>query len=205
MKKTMIRRLWMFVGLFVSLALVTACAPAGKKKMDAPQKSEAKMTNSASDIINEPGLYHDKKLGVKLVWDKNTFTEKADLNSNMGEVLSVVYAQRVPSLQLSINDKTTDAGPLENAGKAFKKAYKKAMTSSKRFKLRDDKMITLSNGMKANYAMMTWKYQGSISLVTASVTVYKGDKIIQVTCTSVPASPGIEVMDGWVKAVVVDM
>ncbi|MBT7890431.1 MAG: hypothetical protein HN580_15540, partial [Deltaproteobacteria bacterium] len=53
MKEKMLRRLWLFVGLCMSLALV----------MGASIKVEA-----ASDVINEPGLYQNKKLGVTLTW-----------------------------------------------------------------------------------------------------------------------------------------
>jgi len=196
MKKRMLGRLWLFVGLLVSLALVTACAPAAKK--EAP-----KVANP--DIVSKPGLYQDKKLGVTLTWPADVMSVNDKLQEN--EVVRAKHPQNIPVITMNIVDKVKDATPITDfkaVAKAFKNGLKASQKTSKRFKLRESKLVTLANGHQAVYSMTTWKYGGSFGLVTVAVTAYKGDKVINVSCTAAPGQPPVEVLDKWIMALVVD-
>ena len=192
MKEKMLRRLWLFVGLCMSLALV----------MSASIKVEA-----ASDVINEPGLYQNKKLGVTLTWPAKVMSVNDKLEP--GEVVRAKHAQNIPVITMNILDKPKDATPLsefEKVAKNFKNGLKASQkkSKSKRFKLRESKLVTLANGHQAVYSMTTWKYGGSFGLVTVALTTYKGDKVINVSCTAAPGQPPVEVLDKWIMALVVE-
>ncbi|MBT6500053.1 MAG: hypothetical protein HOK67_09120 [Deltaproteobacteria bacterium] len=192
MKEKMLRRLWLFVGLCMSLALV----------MGASIKVEA-----ASDVINEPGLYQNKKLGVTLTWPAKVMSVNDKLEP--GEVVRAKHAQNIPVITMNILDKPKDATPLsefEKVAKNFKNGLKASQkkSKSKRFKLRESKLVTLANGHQAVYSMTTWKYGGSFGLVTVALTTYKGDKVINVSCTAAPGQPPVEVLDKWIMALVVE-
>ncbi len=203
MKEKMLYRLWLFAGLLVSLALVTACAPAAKKKMDAPKMAEP-------DMVYEAGIYKNKALGITLTWPKDILSVKDPLSVKT-EVVRVRAdnAYKVPVLTLNIVDKTKDAKPIsdvEGVANDYAKGLEEsqASTNSKRFKLRESKAVTLANGMQAVYSMVTWKWGGTFGLVTVNLTIYKGDQSINVSVTSVPGQPPVEVISKWIEAIVVD-
>lgn len=188
MKEKVLRRMWLFVGVVISLALV-ACAPA-PKKMEKPAPEP--------EIISKPGFYKDNKVGFSLAWPKQVFTVKGDLGAN--ERVRVTHPATVPVLTISVSPKTADAVPLAEAGKPFKDGLKASFPTAKRFKLRETKVIQLANGVDANYSMVTWKYGGTFALVTVAVMVYKGDEVITVSCSSAPGQPAVEVLEKWVMA-----
>ncbi len=205
MKEKMLRQLWLVVGLVVSLALVS-CAPSAKK-MDAEPAEAA----SESAIVSKSGLYHDRNLGVKLTWPAEVMSVNDPLQSAT-EVLRVRAdnPNKIPVLVLGITDKTEDAAPItdvETVAGDFKDGLKESqkITNSKRFKLKESKLVTLPNGTQGVYSLVTWKYGGTFGLVTTSLTVYKGDKVITVSCTASPGNPPVEVMEKFVTAVVVDV
>ncbi len=182
------------VGLLVGVTLLISCAPAAKK-MDAPEPE--------GDIISRDGFYQDKKVGFSLAWPASVFTVKDDLQAK-GEVVRVKHSANIPVITISVGPKTDETPALEGAAKAFKKGLKASQKGSKRFKLRDGKIITLANGVKASYAMVTWKYGGSFGLVTVGLTVYKGNDVIIVSITAAPGQPAVEVLDKWLLALKVD-
>ncbi len=188
MKTKVLRRMWLFAALLISLALV-ACAPAPKKKPAALPEP---------DIVSKPGLYKDNIIGFSLSWPAQAFSVKADLQKD--ERVRVVNEATIPVLTIAVTPKKEDAPPLADIGNSFKNGLKETQVGSKRFKLRDNKLVKLANGVDAGYAMVTWKYGGSFALVTVAVVVYKGDKVITVTCTSAPGQPAVEVMEKWVMA-----
>ena len=192
MKEKMLRRLWLFVGLCMSLALVMGASV---------------NVVVASDIINEPGLYQNKKLGVTLTWPAKVMSVNDKLEP--GEVVRAKHAQNIPVITMNILDKPKDATPLSEFKKVatgFKNGLKASQkkSKSKRFKLRESKLVTLANGHQAVYSMTTWKYGGSFGLVTVALTTYKGDKVINVSCTAAPGQPPVEVLDKWIMALVVE-
>ncbi len=191
MKEKIFRRLWLFVGLFVSLALISTCAFAAKK------------------IISEPGLYKNSELGFSMTWPAEVLSVSDKLNA--GEIIRVraANAYKIPVLHVAVSDKAKDAKPLSDF-KAIAKAYKNGLkasqkaTKSKRFKLRESKLVTLSNGAQGVFSMTTWKYGGSFGLVTLNLTLYAGEKVINVGITSAPGNPPVEVIEKWLMAAVVE-
>ncbi|NQU62720.1 MAG: hypothetical protein HQ517_00330 [SAR324 cluster bacterium] len=193
MKGKMLQRMWLFAGVFVSLALVTAFAPS-------VIKAEAKA-----------GFYQNKEVGVTLTWpaDVLSVNDKLQKCGSGVEVVRAMHAQKVPVLTLSIADKAKDALPIsdfEGISKSFKNILKKCQSAngSERFKLKESKLVTLANGTQAVYSMTTWKWGGTFGLVTTALTIYRGDKVITVSVTAPPGQPPVEVMDKWIMAVVVD-
>ncbi len=161
------------------------------------------------DIINGPGLYRDKKLGVSLTWPAQVMSVNDKLLEGELVRTRAANAYKIPVITLNVYDKAKDAAPISDfktVAKAFKNGLKASqkVTKSKRFKLRDSRLVTLANGTQAVYSMTTWKYAGSFGLVTVAVTAYKGDKIFNVSITSAPGKPPVEVMDKWVMALVVE-
>ncbi|MFH2132547.1 MAG: hypothetical protein ABIK68_19375 [bacterium] len=183
MRGKLLRRLWLIAGLFVGLSLVSV---------------------EAADIVSKPGLYQDKTVGFSLTWPASVFTGTDKLASEAEVVRVLPEGQTLPVLTISVYDKTKETVALEKAGESFKDGLEKSQAGAKRFKLREDKMITLAGGVQANYAMVTWKWGGTYALVTVGVTAFKGDKVIIVSCTSAPGQPAVEVLDKWVMALQID-
>jgi len=183
------------VGLLVSITLLISCSPAAKK-MDAPEPE--------GDIISRDGFYQDKKVGFSFAWPAEVFTVKDELQEGNGEVVRVKHSANIPVITIAVGPKTAKTPALEGAAKAFKDGLKASQKGSKRFKLRDNKIVTLANGVKASYAMVTWKYGGSFGLVTVGLTVNKGNDVIIISITSAPGQPAVEVLDKWLMALKVD-
>lgn len=188
MKVKILRRMWVFAVLFVSLALV-ACAPA-PKKIEKPEVEP--------DIVSRPGLYKDNIIGFSLSWPTHVFSVQGDLQKN--ERVHIVNEATYPTLTIAVSPRAADAPPLAEIGDTFMNDLQRSRIGSKRFKLRDSKLVKLAGGVDAGYAMVTWKYGGTTALVTVGVVAYKGDKAITVTCTSTPGQPAVEVMNKWIMA-----
>jgi hypothetical protein len=88
---------------------------------------------------------------------------------------------------------------LENLPEWIKKNLKKMFPASKRHKVIESNMIKLENGIDANYALIKWRYQGSIALLTAYISVVKDGKLITANSTSVPGQPPVEQLTEWAK------
>ena len=121
--------MWLCVGLFVSLALISACAPTAKNA----EARKAEAVGVDSDNSDEPGFYQNKKLGVSLRWDSNTFTKRGKLRP--GDLLSVSYVQDTPSIALSVSTKDENSVSIEESAKPMKKAYQALFPKAKRFKI----------------------------------------------------------------------
>ena len=91
----------------------------------------------------------------------------------------------IPVLNVTVADKKPDAKPLHKAGKTFMKAVQKTSPGSKRFKLLSEKVITLSGGTKAMAITYKWSFDEVTKLQSASVMVYKGEKAISLTGTTI--------------------
>ena len=161
------------------------------------------------DVINSPGFYRGSKLGFSMTWPAEVLSVADKLGP--GEIIRVhaANAYKIPVLHVAVSDKEKDAKPISEF-KAIAKAYKdglkasQAVTKSKRFKLRESKLVTLANGVQGVYSMTTWKYGGSFGLVTVNLTLYASKKVINVGITSAPGNPPIEVMEKWLMAAVVE-
>ena len=140
MKANVLRRMSLLLTLIISLALV-ACAPAAKKKPAAAPEPE---------IISKPGFYKNNKIGFSFRWHKEAFPVKRDLNP--GEVISFAADTQIPNVSLYVVPKDDKTPPLTEAGETFKEILKGMFPSSKRFKLRESKMVSLASGMQANYS-----------------------------------------------------
>ncbi len=78
--------------------------------------------------------------------------------------------------------------------------------AGKGFELIEGEVTTLSNGVQAAYARVNWEIgKDAHKLVTVSLTVYKADKVIVITCTAPQDIPPVEVLNSWVKAIKVDV
>ena len=207
--KTRIPKKMYLIAAIVSLTLATACAPAaGSKKMDSPKKMEAKKEAPASGIVSKPGFYQDKNIGFTFTWPAKVMSVQE--KPLPGEVLRWKAKQGVPVITVTVGNRTTEQIPLEDAPKHFKKTFEAMLTKSKplgaqQFDLVEGKVTTISNGFPAAYARVNWEAgKGEHKLVTVSLTVYKNDKVIVVTCTSPQDVPPIEVLNSWVRAIKVD-
>lgn len=187
MKGKMLHHIWLWVGLVVSLALV-ACAPAAKKVETGPEP----------DIISRDGFYKDNKIGFSLAWPAEVFSVKGDLQGV--ERVRVTHPATVPVLTIAVAAKKADAAPLSELGEVFVQELKDTQIGSKRFKLRESKVVRLANGVEAAYTMVTWKYGGTRAMVTVAMMVYKGDNLVTATVTAPPGQPPVQVLDRWVMA-----
>ncbi len=183
-----------FVILFVTAGLIFFGGCAKQTQIVRPAKIEM---NTPAPVIEEkailtgPGFYKDKNLGISLEYPANVFTVENELKS--GEVLNREGAQRVPAIVLRVND-IRDGVVLEKIGETIKNDFKNGYPDSEILKLVENKMIKLESGINANYSLVNWKYQGSIPLMSACVSVYKKGKEIQIIVTSIPGQPPVEIL-----------
>ena len=165
------------------LALATACAPA---------------------IVSKPGFYQDKNIGFSFTWPAKVMSVSDKLQPD--EVLRWKSKSGAPVLTLKVKDKSNDNISLEEMPMIFKDSLQALLKGAKNFNLAEGKVITISNGTKAAYARVTWAIgKESYELVTVGLTIFKGNKIIVVTCTAPKGMPPVEVLDNWVKAIKVDV
>jgi hypothetical protein len=179
--------LWIVL-VITSLALSTGCAQQGQT------------TAPAGDSAT--GLYEDKELGFSIKYPASIFSEVMDLTTI--QVLNREASQRVPALTVRVSDIPSGLA-LENVTDQIKKDLKAEFPASKRHKVTESNMIKLESGIAANKALIQWRYQGSIPLLTAYISVYKNGKLIQVTVTSVPGQPTVDQLFQWAEALKVSL
>ena len=194
MKARMLNKMWLLAGLLVSMTLATACSATGGAKQEA----------SATGIVSKPGFYQDKNVGVTLTYPAAIMSIPDKLQAD--EVLRMKSDKGVPVITLTVRDKSKNSGSLEEAPQTFKKLFEARLKGAGPFKLAEGKVMTLKNGVQAAYARVDWKIgKEAYKLVTVSLTIYKGDKVIIVTCTAPKDMPPVEVLDSWVQAIKVDV
>ena len=205
MKMKISKKMCLIAGFCMSLTLATACSPAaGSKKMDASKKAEAKKEATASGIVSKPGFYQDKNIGFTFTWPMQVMPQPA--KTYPGEVLRYRSKKGIPVITLTVKDKSEDAVSLEEAPQMFKDRFESLLKEGKKFELVEGKITTISNGVQGAYARVNWEIgEQAFKLVTVSLTIYKGDKVIVVTCTAPQAMPPLEVLNNWVKAIKVDV
>jgi hypothetical protein len=109
------------------------------------------------------------------------------------EVLSVWAPQRVPALAVNIID-IPKGMKLSDSPRVFIKAIKNIVPKSSRHKVLSENIMTLNDGTKASESIISWRWvDRSTMLLTSYVTVFKDNKLIAVTCTSVSRTP-VEVL-----------
>jgi hypothetical protein len=109
------------------------------------------------------------------------------------EVLSVWAPQRVPALTVNIID-IPEGVKLTDSPRVFIKAIKTIVPKSSRHKVLSENIMTLNDGTKASESIISWRWvDRSTMLLTSYVTVFKDNKLIAVTCTSVSRTP-VEVL-----------
>ena len=201
----MLNKMGMLAAMFLSLTLANACSPAGgTKKMDAPKKVVDKKEASASGIVLKPGFYQDKNVGFTFTWPAKIMSEPAI--KLPGEVLRWRSKKGIPVVTVTVKDKTENTASLQEAPQFFKKRFASMLKEGRKFELVEGEITTISNGVQAAYARINWEIgKQAYKMVTVSITVYKDDKIIVVTCTAPQEFPPIEIINNWVKAIKVDV
>ena len=173
--------------------LLSGCAKEGQNV--AADKSPAVSKSAAASAA---GLYEDKALGITFKYPGSAVPVVNEPITKYGEVLNREGTQKVPAIVLRITD-IEEGVALENIGKALKKSFKRNYPSSKRFKVAETTMIKLESGMDACLTIITWKYQGSVPVLTVFVSAYKDGKVIESVVTSVPGQPPVEILEKWAK------
>ncbi|MCP4750752.1 MAG: hypothetical protein GY866_07660 [Proteobacteria bacterium] len=202
MKAKTLGKMGLIAGVLVSSVLATGCTPAvGSKKMDASKQVEAKA--EAFGIVSKPGYYQDKNIGFTFTWPAQVMSKPA--KKYLGEVLRWTGDKGIPAITLTVRDKSENAVPLEEMPRQFKEKFESMLKPGKNFELVEGKIAATSNGVPAAYARVNWEIgKEAFALVTVSLTVYKGDKMIIVTCTTPQGMPPTAVIDSWVKALKVE-
>lgn len=173
--------------IIAGTVFLTGCTTEGAK----PAETAVTATDSGPAIVTKPGYYEDKTIGFSLTYLADLFSVENELTK--GVVLFREHAQQVPSIVIRVEDKPEGVA-LENIGEWFKEFFKAINPESDRFKIVEDKMAKLSTGVDAHQTIIKWRYQGTVPLYTAVVSVYKNDKIIHVLTTSVPGQPAPKVL-----------
>ena len=86
---------------------------------------------------------------------------------------------------------------LKNTGDYLVDLYKKNPQSTD-IKIKKQKLIMLSDGSKANYFVITWKYQ-SLKLLGVGVFAYNNNKMVGAVAGSMEKTP-IKYLAGMVKS-----
>lgn len=204
MKTHMLNKMGLLVTIVVSLALMSACSPAASsKKVDTPKNDAVKKEAIASGIVLKPGFYQDKNVGFTFTWPAKIMSEPAI--KYPGEVLRWRSKKGIPVITITVKDKTENAGSLEKTPQMFKDRFASMLKEGRKFELVEGKVTTVSNGVPAAYARVNWEIgKQKFKMVTASITVFKGAKVIVITCTAPQEFPPIEILNNWVKAIKVD-
>jgi hypothetical protein len=180
--------------IVVSFSLFAGCAQ---------QAQMAKATPAEQEIVSTEGYYENKTLGFSFEYPARLFSEETELKAD-DVVFAREGAQRIPALALIVADIQSGAS-LENVSALIEENNKKALPDSTGHEIEETKMIKLENGVDANYTLMKWRFQGMIPIVSAYVSVYKDDKLIQVAVSSVPGQPPVEILAKWAKSLKVTL
>lgn len=109
------------------------------------------------------------------------------------EVLSVWAPEKLPALAVNIID-IPEGMKLSDSPRVFITAIKKIVPKSSRHKVLSENIMTLNDGTKASESIISWRWvDRSTMLVSSYVTVFKDNKLIAITCTSVSRTP-VEVL-----------
>ena len=111
---------------------------------------------------------------------------------------------RVPAFAIVVSD-IQNGVALENINNLIEENSKKALPDSTRHEFLETEMIKLKSGIDANYSLMKWRYQGSVPILSAYVSVYKNGKLIQIAVSSVPGQPPVEQLTKWAKSLKVSL
>ena len=180
MKKCM--SIWCSIVFIVALLLVSGCGHSTKKT----QLPEA-----------GAGVFVNQELGFSVEYPADVLTIKAPVKPPL--LLTVVGPKKLPTLMALALDKPEKL-PLENSGVLVVGFLKKAFPKSERHKLLKQEIITLTNGKKANYIEMKWKYDRTLTLVTTGTIAYQGEKAVIVIASNVPTGvTPVSALESWVK------
>jgi len=179
-----------FVALIIaSLSLSAGCAQQGLM---------AKAEPAGPEIISIEGYYEDKTLGFSFEYPARLFSEETELKA-ADVVLAREGVQRIPTFALIVSDIQSGVA-LKNVSALIEENNKKALPESTDHKIEETEMISLESGVAANYTLMRWRFQGTIPIASAYVSVYKNGKMIQVAVSSMPGQPPVEQLAKWAKS-----
>jgi len=96
-------------------------------------------------------------------------------------------AYRLPTFAASVFDKPAGF-TLADAGQFAIDDFQKSYPSASRFKILEQKAVTLDDGSPAEAIKMKWKWTDQVTILkTASVVAIKGDKVIHFNGTTIYA------------------
>jgi hypothetical protein len=135
----------------------------------------------------DKGVYTNNAPAFTVQFPSDWFTAPTE-GSELFHILSP-HPWKVPVATLSILDRPEDAPELgtDAAAEAYLAGLKEAQPGSSRHKILKKEMVTLKDGTKAMTMVITWRLAETTLLVSAVITAYKGDKVVSITNTTVPA------------------
>ena len=134
--------------------------------------------------------YVNNEYGFSVTYDAELLSMDSQLVSPL--VFRRIGLRGVPSFAVLVDD-IPKGMTLENTGKYMIDLYKMLLPMADT-KIKKQMLIKLSDGTKANYFEINWRYQ-SLGMLTVGVFAYKNNKIIGVGAASVEETP-IEYLAG---------
>ncbi len=131
-----------------------------------------------------PGEYVNNAYGFSAQYDPELVI--TDHNLEPGVIFRKKAPRGLPIFSIAVDD-IPQGLELKDTGNYLLNLYRKN-PQVKNPEIRKQEIITLSDGTRANYGEITWRYR-SFDLVTMAVGAYKGDKFIGITVVGTENMP----------------
>lgn len=141
-----------------------------------------------------PGEYVNEAYGFSVRYDPKLII--TDHKREPGVIFRKKAPQGIPILSVGVGDIPRGMA-LKDTGNYLLDLYRR-IPQIKNPAIRKQELITLSNGTRANYGEISWRYR-SFDMLTVAVAVYKDDKFIGVTVVG-NENMSTEYLAGMVKS-----
>lgn len=133
------------------------------------------------------GVYTNKMPAFTVQFPSDWFTAPTEGNE-LFHILSP-HPWKVPVATLSIVDKPADAPELgtDAAAEGYLTGLKESLPGSSRHRILEKGVVTLKDGTKAMTMVIKWKLDETTLLISSVIEAYKGDKVVSICNTTVPA------------------
>ncbi len=153
---------------------------------EASPRDRGKIREKADKSLSglRPGEYVNKAYGFSVQYDPELVI--TDHKLEPGVIFRKKAPRGLPIFSVAVGD-IPQGLELKDTGNYLLNLYRKN-PQVKNPDIRKQEIITLSDGTRANYGEISWRYR-SFDLVTMAVGAYKGDKIIGITVVGTDKMP----------------
>lgn len=149
---------FLLIGIcLASFALIISCAP-------------------SKYVHNDPAFSYEYPSGYK--------ADKSQGKNEVARFSNPENAYKLPTYVASVADKPK-AAKLEDLPQTVIKSMQSDYPQSSRYKILEQKKVTLSDGSEAMTMKLKWRFNAAAYLQTATVIALKGDKMITISGTTV--------------------